>query len=377
MKARRLALVAIFIFAVLIPAYVFLGLNLAHVSLTGWMVLAVPFLVLLAFPVLVIWRSLRRGGDSRRLRVSASAVESLVMRFAFVSMGLLSFLLVCTVLRDLLGTATGVWLQTDRVVLLSTAAFAVGYLQAALGPRVKHIKLRCESLPAELRNFRIVQLSDLHISPTIGVRYVKRTVHKVNELLPNFIALTGDIADGNRKDHQETLIQLGGLKATEGVFYVPGNHEYYWDIDEWLQVFRSIGFEVLLNTGKILKFRGKSIGIGGISDPAGAEMGTGAAPSVAAAFQACAHTDFKVLLSHRPAFAQEAAAAGFDLQLSGHTHGGQFLPWTLAIHLFHRYAIGTYRLGKMWLHVSAGTGSWGPFLRLGTTPEITLIELIS
>jgi predicted MPP superfamily phosphohydrolase len=197
---------------------------------------------------------------------------------------------------------------------------------------------------------------------------------KVLGASPDLVAFTGDIGDGRAADLAGALDELRPLAAAAPVFYVPGNHEVYWNLDEWLASFRGAGMRVLLNRGERIGIRGEELFVGGITDPACAAHGL--APDLAGAAQGAAGASFRMLLSHRPDPADAAAAAGFDLQLSGHTHGGQFFPWTIVAALVHKYSLGLYRVGKMWVYVSAGTGSWGPPVRLGTRPEITVFELL-
>jgi predicted MPP superfamily phosphohydrolase len=198
-----------------------------------------------------------------------------------------------------------------------------------------------------------------------------------NELQPDLVALTGDLVDGPVARLGPHIAPLAGLRAPGGVFFITGNHEYYSGADEWNEHFRSLGWRVLLNEHAIVPVRGARLLVGGVVDPA-ARLTRGAMnvprPDLAAGKGEPAA--LRILLAHNPKLAPQGEAAGFDLQLSGHTHAGQFFPWTLAVRLIHApHAAGLSREGRMWVYVSAGTGSWGPPVRLGTAPELTLIRL--
>ncbi len=337
----------IFILSVTTPLFLYLHWSLEASS--GLSLLSSLFCLVLLFPVLRRW--------------------SLLAHFTFLAMGLLSFILVFTLLRDVIWI-TGFKLHSLWIISASVIAMITGTLVALKGPQLKRLKLPIQDLPKELEGLRIVQISDLHIGPTIGRSYVEKMVKKVNELEADIVALTGDIGDGPVERHRQDIAPLSKIQSKLGTFYVPGNHEYYWNANEWMNVMNNLKAIVLVNRGKIIHHQGQSILIGGIPDPMASP-----GPDLQMTHDASPEAPFKILLSHRPGFAEEASALGFHLQLSGHTHGGQFFPWTVAVRFAHKYFLGHYQVGQMWLNVNPGTGSWGPFLRLGTTSEITLIEI--
>lgn len=193
-------------------------------------------------------------------------------------------------------------------------------------------------------------------------------VSKVNSLEADLIVLTGDIGDGPVKKFRKDISPLGFLKAKHGSFFVTGNHEYYWNANEWLGVMNNLGIINLINRGKVLVHQNKKILVAGVPDPVSRLL-----PDLMGMLET--ESDYKILLSHRPGIAGQASQAGYNLQLSGHTHGGQFFPWTLVVRFVHEMSKGLHRVNDMWLYVSPGTGSWGPLIRLGTTPEITLLTL--
>lgn len=300
---------------------------------------------------------------------------------SFVAMALLSWLFVITVARDLALLAAklvGHPMQFPRgtpAYALAATLTAWGAWRAFRGPRIKEVAIPVEGLPEALDGFKIAQITDLHVGPTIGRDYVERLVGKVREIAPDATVLTGDIVDGNLADLRDAVAPLAKLLPHGKVYYVPGNHEYYWTIQAWLAELERLGAQALLNRGTSLEHRGATIWIGGVTDPAAKQAGA-EAPDVGKAAAGGENADFKILLSHRPDYAPAAAGAGFQLQLSGHTHGGQFFPWTLVAKLFHRFYIGLMRHESMWIYVSPGSGTWGPPARLGTTPEVTCIRLL-
>jgi hypothetical protein len=257
------------------------------------------------------------------------------------------------------------------VIAGSFVALAAGSLAALRGPRVREVEIRIENLDPALEGLRIVQITDLHIGPTIGARYVERVVRLANALEPDLFALTGDFVDGPVARLAPHVAPLAGLEPAGRAFFVPGNPEYYSGAAPWIAHFKTLGFRVLLNEPVMIGLRGALVLVGGVVDPAGRE-----APRPDLAASGAHKAAFRLLLAHNPKLAPLGAAAGFDLQLSGHTHAGQFFPWTLAIHLVHApHVSGLSRSGRMWVYVSAGTGTWGPPVRFGSQPELTLTRL--
>lgn len=362
MRRRRLIFVLVLLPSVILPMYAYLAWRLGEAGL-GWLLMAIPFLCVLVFPVLVLRRTSGRQGP----------LETFLSRLAYVNMGFVSFLLVAFLGRDLLGLVAGRWVSPLLAVAAAALMLAVGVYGGACGPFIRRVKVPFPSLPEGLKGLRIVQLSDLHLGSSINLRYVERVVGRVRELAPDLVVLTGDIGDGHVADLRPEIEALRNLGPS--VFLATGNHEVYWNFEEWMSTFRSLGMKVLLNEGVRTRIRGEDVFIGAVTDPA-CEM-LGLAPDLARAAQGGEGAAFRVLLSHRPDPADAASAAGFDLQLSGHTHGGQFVPWTIVAGLVHKYSLGLYRIGKMFVYVSAGTGSWGPRIRLGTTAEVTLLEFTS
>ena len=344
---KRAGILILFIVGLLAPLYFYLGWSLG--SVYGWFILAALFALVLSFPF---------------IRATPSLTQ-----ITFLSMGFLSYLIVFVILKDLLHLM-GLELASSWIYLGAFLAVMLGTFIAHRGPKIIKLKLAVKDLPSSLEGFRIIQISDLHVGATIGKKYVERIVSTVNTLAADMIALTGDIGDGPVDKYRDDIAPFARLKSKYGVFYVPGNHEYYWNANEWMNVMNNLKAIVLLNRGKKFQVQEAEVLVAGVSDPAGFPK-----PDPYAGILVGENSHLKILLSHRPGIAKEAARLGYDLQLSGHTHGGQFFPWTIAVRFAHKYVLGHYRIDDMWLNVNSGTGSWGPFLRLGTTSEISQIEL--
>lgn len=260
------------------------------------------------------------------------------------------------------------------VLLVSTGVSALGFLTVLLGPKVVTVKIPIQA-PTHFKELTIAQISDLHIGPTIRTRYVQKVIKKVNELTPDLIVFTGDLVDAPTKSIESQLRLFGQLKARHGIFYVTGNHEYYWGVRPLLRELETLNFKILLNTNNVVDVNGAKILIAGITDQTSGHFEADHHFNISAAKGTQIVSDFKILLAHRPDDYQEAEALGFDLQLSGHTHGGQFFPFSLFIPLAHRYYRGLQRHGEMWLYVNRGTGYWGPPNRFGVPAEITFFRL--
>jgi hypothetical protein len=240
------------------------------------------------------------------------------------------------------------------------------------------------NLPAALQGFRIVQISDLHVGPTIRRDYLQRVVSTVNALDADMVALTGDLVDGSVSELAPHVAPLAELTSTHGSYFVTGNHEYYSGAHAWIAEFRRLGMHTLLNQHVVLTHRpaedadGAKLVIGGVTDyNAGHYDPAHRSDPQKAIAGAPPDAGARVLLAHQPRSASAAADAGFDLQLSGHTHGGQFLPWKYFVRFQQPFVAGLDRLHNLWIYTSRGTGYWGPPNRFGAPSEITLIRLVA
>ncbi|WP_414439536.1 metallophosphoesterase [Burkholderia sp. 22PA0106] len=310
-----------------------------------------------------------------------------------LEMGFFSSLLVLTLLRDvLLLVLAGVDALAPDVVrladwraatalavpLLALAASAIGFLNARRLARVVEVAVPIDGLPAALDGFTIVQISDVHVGPTIKRGYVEAIVNAVNGLQPDAIAVTGDVIDGSVARLSPHTAPLGQLRARHGAFLVTGNHEYYSGADAWVAEFRRIGLTVLMNEHRTLEHDGGRLVLAGVTDYTAGQFDPAQRSDPAGALaDAPADVPWRVLLAHQPRTANAAAEAGFTLQLSGHTHGGQFFPWNFFVPLQQPFVAGLARLKGMWVYTSRGTGYWGPPKRFGAPSEITRIRLVT
>ncbi len=358
--------------ALLAVGYAYLAVRLAS-GPWGRGALAIPFVLIWLVPVLY-WS---RARDSEESWLDQAAHQA-----SYLSMAWVSFLLVLTLGRDLallltaalpLGPLHAVVAEdgVPAVLVASLVALVLGALTALRGPRVKEVEIRVPGLHPDLAGLRIVQLSDLHVGRNIRRAYVERAVERARALAPDLLALTGDLVDGPVERLAPHVAPLAALAQGERAFFVLGNHDCYSGAPAWIAHFREMGMRVLLNEHAVVRKDAATLVVGGVVDPAyrlqRPEISLEDAPSA----------DFRLLLAHNPKLAPLGARAGFDLQLSGHTHAGQFFPWTLAVRLVHApHVAGLSREGRMWVYVSAGTGTWGPPVRFGTSPEITLVRLV-
>lgn len=240
---------------------------------------------------------------------------------------------------------------------------------------VKHLTVHLKKLPESLRKLRVVQLTDMHVGLTIGRDFVEDIVRKVNALEPDVVAITGDLIDGSVEDLGHAVAPLGEIRAGLGTFFVTGNHEYYSGADSWLGFLGGLGIRVLRNEHVELAKNGDTIHIAGVDDWTAHQFGNGHGADMARAMQGRDTSKPVVLLAHQPVHFEEACEHGVDLQISGHTHGGQIFPFGLLTRLVQPFLSGLHRRGDSQIYVSSGTGYWGPPMRIAAPAEITLIEL--
>lgn len=257
------------------------------------------------------------------------------------------------------------------ILAAAGALSLVGWMQARC-PRIRRVSIPIADLPEELDGYRIVQWSDVHVGPTIRRPFLEMLVERTNALDADAVVITGDFVDGPMNDLRDEVEPVRELRARDGVFYVTGNHEYYWRASEWIPVLQSMGMDFLKNEHRVIRHGDARIVIAGVTDPAGRDTHK---PDPDRALAGGPADAIKVLLSHRPQTAKDASRLGAHLQLSGHTHGGQLFPFNLVIRKFQPVVAGLHREGGMWLYVNRGTGYWGPPSRLAVGGEITVLEL--
>ncbi len=261
------------------------------------------------------------------------------------------------------------------IVVTSGSLSLYGLWEAKRIPEVREVSIPIRNLPGDLEGFRIVQTTDIHLGPTCGREWVEQVVERINTLSPHLAVFTGDLADGPVSRYGRDAAPLADIQAPFGRYFVTGNHEYYSGVHQWLEEAGRLGFTPLLNEHRLLQpGHGRLLLAGATDYRAGARM-EGHASNPRKAMAGAQPSDVKILLAHQPKSVFEAAKAGFDLQISGHTHGGQFLPWHAVVGLDQPYLAGLHRHEETLIYVSRGTGYWGPPLRLGAPSEITLLKL--
>jgi uncharacterized protein len=339
--------------------------------------------LLLAFSCALMLAGLRaRSIQSRALADRVAAV-------GLLAMSLFSSVFVFTLLRDIVLLVAIVSLPVRYVhtlqgatalLAVGLAAFVtvVGFAGARRRARIVSVEVPLTNLPQALHGFSIAQISDVHVGAQIKQNYVDAIVDAVNGLHADLVAITGDLVDGSVQHLARHIAPLGRLKARHGVFLVTGNHEYYSGERAWVAEFRRLGLRVLLNEHVVVRHAGASLVIAGVTDYSAHHFNPAQRSDPTAALAgAPADAAAKILLAHQPRSALAAAGAGFDLQLSGHTHGGQFWPWNLFVRFQQPFTAGLHRLNRLWVYISRGTGYWGPPNRFGAPSEITLLRLVA
>jgi len=263
-------------------------------------------------------------------------------------------------------------------LLGGTGALAgFGVQQALQEAIIKEVKVPVGNVPQSLQNLRIVQFTDLHIGPMIKRHHVQRIVDQINALKPDIIVMTGDLVDGSVVHLRPDVAPLAELESTYGKYFITGNHEYYSGVDDWLEETARLGFTNLINEHRIINHEGSRLLLAGVTDYRAHQYKAEHLSDPKKALQKAEQADVKILLAHQPKSIDAATEAGFDLQISGHTHGGQYYPWNFIAKMANPYIQGLHKhQDKTWIYVSRGTGYWGPPVRLGTEPEITLLTLV-
>ncbi|MGX5655294.1 metallophosphoesterase [Geodermatophilus nigrescens] len=263
---------------------------------------------------------------------------------------------------------------TAGAVALGTAG--TGAYFANSPPVVRRVPVTLPRLDPALDGLRVVTFSDGHLSATYGGRRFERLVEIVNEQRPDVVAIVGDLVDGEVDELRRDVAPLADLVSEQGVFFVTGNHEYFVDTTAWLRHLPTLGVEVLRNERVPITRGGASFDLAGIDDRTAAGSGVpGHGADLDAALDGRDDATPVVLLAHQPVQVEQARAAGVDLQLSGHTHGGQLWPFDYAIRLDQPAVEGLSRHGDTQLYVTSGAGYWGPPMRVGARPEVTVVEL--
>jgi uncharacterized protein len=313
----------------------------------------------------------------------------------YVWLGVMFLLLAVSVSTDLVRLAAAIGRRVAavppfdpqrRTLLARLTAAATGLLGGGLAAaaiysarkpvEVRRVRVALDRLPPEQDGFRIVQLTDVHVGPTIGRAFVEQIVASANALEPDLIAITGDLVDGGVPELASAIEPLGELRARHGVYFVTGNHEYFSGADPWLNELNRLGIRVLRNERVPIGNAEAGFDLAGVDDRSAVRYG-GLAPA-AALTRALADRDPQrelVLLAHQPRTLLDAEPFDVGLQISGHTHGGQVWPFNFVVQLQQPFVAGLHRRGRSQIYVSRGTGYWGPPMRLGAPAEITEIRL--
>ncbi|GAA2835287.1 metallophosphoesterase [Kitasatospora sp. CM 4170] len=239
------------------------------------------------------------------------------------------------------------------------------------GPRLKQVTVPLAKLPRQAHGYRIAVVSDIHLGPILGRAHTQRIVDTINRTQPDLIAIVGDLVDGTVPELGAAAEPLAQLRARDGAFFVTGNHEYFSGAAPWVDFVRELGVHPLQNARVELS----GFDLAGVNDLAG--KGEGDGPDFAKALGDRDRARTSVLLSHQPVTVHDAVRHGVDLQLSGHTHGGQLWPGNYLAELANPTVAGLERYGDTQLYVTRGAGAWGPPVRVGAPSDITVVTLAS
>ena len=250
-----------------------------------------------------------------------------------------------------------------------------GILNGNRKPEVILQKIKFKNLSTDLKNFKIAHISDLHVGSQIKADFVEDVVNKINNIKPDIVVFTGDAADGSVENYGNELNPLKNIQSKYGNFFVTGNHEYYSDLNGWLNKIYDLGFTILINESKIINVGKNNLLITGIPDRSAGNFIKSHRNNIKKALNKITNTDFKILLAHQPKDIEHAIKYKFDLQLSGHTHGGQYYPFSFLVQMAHPFLKGLHKMKNTQIYINQGTGYWGPSIRIGTVSEITEIIL--
>jgi uncharacterized protein len=310
----------------------------------------------------------------------------------FVWLGLAAYLVLALLVLELARLAARPWVHkapsgepqlSRRLVLARGLALTAGVASAgvvgtgmvnALGPPdVRRVDVPLRALHPDLTGFRIAVVSDIHLGPMLGRKHTERLVRMINETSPDLVAVVGDMADGTVDELGAAAEPLRDLVSRNGSFFVTGNHEYYSGYQAWVAEMDRLGVHPLRNERTTVTRGAGGFTLAGVNDVTGRAMGD--APDFDRALGGRSLSVPTVLLAHQPVQVEQAAKRGVDLQLSGHTHGGQAWPFHYVVGLGQPSLAGLSQVDKTWLYVTRGAGFWGPPVRIGAPPDITVVTL--
>lgn len=352
---------------------------LGLVATVGWPTLAVvagtivTLVGLGALPVLM-GRGHGRAQSDTSARVGDTLLGLVWMLFVWTVLGQLLRVVLTVLGVDSPGLARAI---AVAVVVIVAGLAAVGYSEAMRLPRTREVDVVLPTLGSGLDGLRVVVITDTHFGPIDRTEWSRRVVAHVNDLRPDIVCHAGDLADGAvaRRHHQ--VDALADVRGELGRFYITGNHEYFGEAQGWIDHMRALDWQPLHNSAQVVSRGGDRLVVAGVDDPTGAASGLpGHGPDLAAALAGQDPTLPILLLAHQPKQVIQAVEAGVDLQISGHTHGGQIWPFRYLVRLDQPVVSGLSRHGdRTQLYTSRGTGFWGPPLRVFAPSEITVLTL--
>ncbi|WP_404373447.1 metallophosphoesterase [Corallococcus coralloides] len=366
-----------------VALHVYIGLRLfsapgwpAPWAAVGWGLLGLCFLVLLA------------GFRAASRRSEATGFTRVIQWGAYLWLGAFGVFLTAVLASDVVGAALSLsGAVTDMHALargraaavLGTAvpAVAFAFVTARGRARVERTTVALKDLGPGLDGLRVVQLSDVHVGPTLDGVWLQRVVDQVNALEPDLVAITGDLVDGSVDELRDQMTPLASLKAPLGVYYVTGNHEFYHGARAWMAEVSRLGITVLTNEHRVVERGGAKLVVAGVTDHDAGHMDPPLASRPDLALAGAPPDVPRLLLAHQPRTALSLQGLRVDLQLSGHTHGGQIFPFMFFVKLQQPVVQGLATVAGTRVYTHRGTGYWGPPLRLGPAPEIASLTLVA
>ena len=384
-----MTLFAALFLSIIVGAHVFVAWRFVATTHLHWVLQALIWVFLIGMGLLAPLSMIYA-----RLWLSATAARNALLG-GYLWLGFFFILFSLTVAVDGVAWAVALWRQwaaldgpmdpqrrisawrlmrTGQLAVAGLSAWHAGRV-AYRGPEVTRVQVTLTRLPKALDGFTIAQISDLHVASLLGRDYVEQVVALTMAQQPSLIAVTGDMVDGSVPDLRPHVAPLAGLRAPHGCFFVTGNHEYYSGVEAWLDEVRLLGMQPLRNERVKIGEGAASFDLAGVDDWTAHHFGLGHGANLPRALAGRDKSRALVLLAHQPRAVHEAARLGVDLMLSGHTHGGQIFPFGVLVRLVQPFVRGLHKLGNTQIYVNRGTGFWGPPMRLGSAPEITLLTL--